>query len=138
MQTGSTLKLQWTFNGVGTATCTHDGITVPNCKSPLTLQANAITSADTKHSFTVTFSDVCGRVKTANFSYTQKGVVPETKVDPEGPATGGAAPALAAGVARPGAPGSNGGGINNGGSHTGPEAILSLALGVLCLLALLF
>jgi hypothetical protein len=116
---------------VGTATCTHDAAPVPNCKSPLTIQANTITSADTKHNFTVTFTDVCGRVKTAHFSYTQKGIVPETKVD----SVGGAS--AVAGVARPGAAGSNNGASTNGHSNVGPRAIVSLVMGVLCLLALL-
>ena len=81
------MKLEWTFNGVGTTACTHDGVTVLNCKAPMVIQANEISSEDTKHNFTVTFTDICGREKVASFSYTQKGVVPETVVDPVVPVT---------------------------------------------------
>ena len=124
-QTGSTIKFEWTFSGVGKATCSHDGVPVPNCKSPVTLKANAITTEDTKHAFTVIFNDVCGRVKTANFSYTQKGVVTETRVDPVPPPKGSIAAAAAAKAAED----------TNSAGRSSPSRLLSFGLGVVAFVA---
>lgn len=75
---GQKVVLNWQFRGVGSATCTHDGQVAANaedgkCVSPLTVQARDVSSVDTKHSVVVTFSDVCGGVRTAEFEYTQVG-----------------------------------------------------------------
>jgi hypothetical protein len=90
----------------------------------VTLKANAITSEDTKHTFTVAFNDVCGRSKTANFSYTQKGVVTESKVDPPLPAKGSIAAAAAAK-----------GEDTNAAAHSSPSHMLTLGVGFMGLVA---
>jgi hypothetical protein len=89
---GQNVVLTWQFRGVGSATCTHDGQVVSNaedgkCVSPLAIQARDVASTDTKHGVVVTFSDVCGGLKTAEFEYTQSGVRPLTAteiVNPDG------------------------------------------------------
>lgn len=60
------------FRGIGSATCTHDGaplVNAPNgkCAPPLTLTAKDFGGADTRHEVEVTFTDVCGRVRTAAY-----------------------------------------------------------------------
>ena len=81
-QTGSTITFTWSFTGIGKASCTHDGVAVTPCNSPVTVQAKEISSASQRHTFNVVFEDVCGQTKRADFYYTQEGVVAETKVDP--------------------------------------------------------
>ncbi|KAI8470461.1 MAG: hypothetical protein J3K34DRAFT_420580 [Monoraphidium minutum] len=76
---GDKIGLNWRFRGIGSATCTHDGAPVSNapngkCMSPLTITAKDFGSATTRHKVAVTFTDVCGRVKSAAFEYTQEGV----------------------------------------------------------------
>jgi hypothetical protein len=136
LQTGSLIKLEWTFSGIGKTACTHDGVPVPTCKSPLTLKANAIATEDTKHNFTVTFTDVCGRVKTASFSYTQKGVVPETKVDPPVDKTVPVTLSTGTGVAQDAAAGAGGNGTKSGnaGAFSQPSGYLAVATGLAAVL----
>jgi hypothetical protein len=75
---GDALELSWKFTGVGSATCAHDGAPVSNapngtCVSPLTVHAGDV-AASAAHKVTVTFTDVCGRTRTAEFQYTAAGV----------------------------------------------------------------
>jgi hypothetical protein len=72
---GDAVVLTWQFNGIGSATCKHDGEVVSNaaggtCASPLTITARAFSAAAPTHKLVVTFSDVCGRARTAEFDYT--------------------------------------------------------------------
>lgn len=89
VRAGQQVVLEWQFRGVGAATCTHDGAAVSNaddgkCVSPLTVEAaRDVAAGDSRHTVTVTFNDVCGRVRTAEFEYTQQGVKPLTP--PENP-----------------------------------------------------
>jgi len=83
---GQKVVLNWQFRGVGSATCTHDGFVTSNaadgkCVSPLTVEARDVSATDTKHAVVVTFNDVCGGVRTAEFEYTQAGVVPLTAAE---------------------------------------------------------
>jgi hypothetical protein len=75
---GDMLELTWQFTGAGSATCAHDGVAIANgpngtCVSPLSVTARDFASAAT-HAVTVTFTDVCGRVRNAEFQYTAAGV----------------------------------------------------------------
>ena len=77
--TGDPITLAWQFVGAGSAVCTHDGAPVSNgihgkCVSPLTVTARAFGSAATTHEVRVVFTDVCGRERTAKYSYTQAGL----------------------------------------------------------------
>jgi hypothetical protein len=79
VEAGDKIVLNWRFRGIGSATCTHDGVSVANapggkCVSPLSITAKDFGSEDTRHSVVVTFTDVCGRVRKADFEYTQQGV----------------------------------------------------------------
>ena len=79
VEPGDKIVLTWRFRGVGAATCTHDGAAVSNapngkCVSPLTVVAKDFGKDDTRHAVRVTFADVCGRVREADFEYTQAGV----------------------------------------------------------------
>jgi hypothetical protein len=79
VQPGDKIVLNWKFRGVGSATCTHDGMAVANapsgrCSSPLTITAKDFGADETRHAVQVTFADVCGRVRKAEFQYTQQGV----------------------------------------------------------------
>jgi hypothetical protein len=79
VEAGDKIVLNWKFRGIGSATCTHDGVAVANaahgkCVSPLTINARDFGSEDTRHTVVVTFTDVCGRVREAEFEYTQRGV----------------------------------------------------------------
>jgi hypothetical protein len=79
VEAGDKIVLNWKFRGIGVATCTHDGMAVANapgnkCAPPLTITARDIGADDTRHDVTVTFTDVCGRVRKAEFQYSQKGV----------------------------------------------------------------
>jgi hypothetical protein len=79
VEAGDKIVLNWKFRGIGSATCTHDGMPASNaangkCVSPLTITAKDFGSEDTRHSVVVTFTDVCGRVRKADFEYTQQGV----------------------------------------------------------------
>jgi hypothetical protein len=83
---GDAVTLTWKFVGVGTATCTHDGLPVSNapgglCRSPLTVTAKAFSSGRAPHAVNVTFADVCGRSRTAAFTYTQAGVAAVTPTE---------------------------------------------------------
>jgi hypothetical protein len=83
---GQKVVLNWQFRGVGSATCLHDGQVVSNaadgkCVSPLTIEARDVASVDTKHAVVVTFDDVCGGHKKAEFEYTQEGVRPVTPAE---------------------------------------------------------
>lgn len=51
------------------------------CVSPLTIEAKDVSAVDTQHFVNVTFSDVCGRSRTADFLYTQSGVRPLTAAE---------------------------------------------------------
>lgn len=88
LQTGDKIKLTWTFRGIGEDTCTHDGVAV-DCTSPHTLIAQDVSTEDKKHDFVVTFTDICGNEEVAKFSYTQKGVVTESKPNVPDNITGG-------------------------------------------------
>jgi hypothetical protein len=87
-QAGDQLTFSWTFRGVGSAVCLHDGEVVDNCTSPVKVAAKALT-ADTKKTFTVVFTDICGRQKNASYSYTQSGVTADSKVELPITGTGG-------------------------------------------------
>jgi hypothetical protein len=82
VQTGTKITFSWTFTGIGKTTCTHDGVPVTPCDKSVTVQAKEITSTSQQHTFNVVFEDVCGNTKRADFSYTQQGVVADTRVDP--------------------------------------------------------
>jgi hypothetical protein len=74
---GDSVVLTWQFIGIGSATCMHDGEVVSNapagtCVSPLTITARAFSAALPTHKLVVTFTDVCGRVRTAEFDYNAK------------------------------------------------------------------
>jgi len=79
VEAGDKIVLNWRFRGVGNAVCTHDGLTVANapngkCVSPFTITAKDFGEDATDHEVLVTFTDVCGRSRKAEFQYTQKGV----------------------------------------------------------------
>ncbi|GBF90081.1 hypothetical protein Rsub_02789 [Raphidocelis subcapitata] len=79
VEAGDKIVLNWRFRGIGSATCTHDGAAVSNaprgkCVAPMTITAKDFGGEDTRHTVVVTFTDVCGRVRTADFEYTQRGV----------------------------------------------------------------
>ncbi|KIY98911.1 hypothetical protein MNEG_9051 [Monoraphidium neglectum] len=81
---GDNIVLSWQFAGAGSAVCTHDGAVVSNslgnkCVSPLTVTARAFGSASSKHTVEVTFMDVCGRERVAEFDYTAKGLTVVTQ-----------------------------------------------------------
>lgn len=84
---GDELIFTWQFSGVGSATCTHDGVAVSNvmnnvnCVSPLSITAKDVSSTDTAHTVAVTFTDVCGRERTAQYQYTQTGVKAVTSTE---------------------------------------------------------
>jgi hypothetical protein len=80
-QAGDQLTFSWTFRGVGSAVCYHDGAVVADCASPVKVAAKALTATDAKKTFTVVFTDVCGRQKNASYSYTQSGVTADSKVE---------------------------------------------------------
>jgi len=79
VEAGDKIVLNWRFRGVGSATCMHDGLTIANapngkCVSPLTITAKDFGEDTTNHEVVVTFTDVCGRSRKAEFEYTQQGV----------------------------------------------------------------
>jgi hypothetical protein len=88
-QAGDQLTFSWTFRGVGSAVCYHDGAVVADCASPVKVAAKALTATDAKKTFTVVFTDVCGRQKNASYSYTQSGVTADSKVELPITGTGG-------------------------------------------------
>ena len=51
------------------------------CTSPLVITAKDVSLASTVHNVAVTFTDVCGRSRTAEFNYTQTGVVAVTPTE---------------------------------------------------------
>lgn len=59
--------------------CYHGSTLIADCESPVTVQAKDVSAADAKIAFTVEFTDVCGEVKKAEYSYTQAGVTADTK-----------------------------------------------------------
>jgi hypothetical protein len=86
VKAGDKVVLAWRFSGIGSATCTHDGMVASNapaskCVSPLTVTARAMSTAATRHAVVVTFTDVCGRARTAEFAYTEAGVVAVTPTE---------------------------------------------------------
>jgi len=52
--------------------CLHNNDTIVNCSSPLVVTAKDFNSS--ANNFTVMFTDVCGDVQYANYSYTPFGV----------------------------------------------------------------
>ena len=77
MQAGTPLNFTWAFNGIGNATCIHDGKVLQNCKSPLMVPASDnITPSDDNsqsggwsHFVQVKFTDVCGYTTSATYAY---------------------------------------------------------------------
>jgi hypothetical protein len=93
-QAGDQLTFSWTFRGVGNAACYHDGEVVENCTSPVKVASKPLAAA-VKKTFTVVFTDVCGRTKNASYSYTQAGVTADDKVEqPATPGEGAPAPGV--------------------------------------------
>jgi hypothetical protein len=85
---GEPIVLTWQFRGAGSATCTHDGAPVSNaaggkCVSPLTVIARSFgaSAGAAAHTVNVTFTDVCGRERTADYAYTQAGVTALTPLE---------------------------------------------------------
>lgn len=87
---GDTVTLEWRFNGAGSATCKHDGAPVSNapngkCVSPLNITAlpfgDGAAAATAAHAVVVAFDDVCGRRRTAEFSYARTGVTAVTPTE---------------------------------------------------------
>lgn len=106
---GDAVTLAWQFNGAGNATCTHDGAPVSNapngaCASPLTVTALPFgAGAAASHAVVVAFTDVCGRRRTAEFSYAAAGVTavtPPEVLNDDGTVTVAGAPVAAVGVNR--------------------------------------
>eukprot|EP00775_Hariotina_reticulata_P009794 gene9794-9952_t len=81
IQSGEKITFEWKMVGIGKETCYHDDVMLPECKSPLSVEAMDVSSKDTQHTFRVEFTDVCGETKDAKFTYTQTGVTPVSKVD---------------------------------------------------------
>lgn len=81
LQAGDSITFSWKFVGIKvTQNCYHGDTLIADCESPVTVQAKDVSAAGAKVTFTVKFTDVCGEVKEADYSYTQAGVTAETKV----------------------------------------------------------
>lgn len=71
------------FQGIADdVTCYHDADRITDCESPVIVAAKPFTADANFHTFSVMFSDVCGGVKMANYSYTAAGVTKLTAPDP--------------------------------------------------------
>jgi len=80
VKAGDKITLTWEFRGAGSAVCTHDGLTASNspngkCVSPLQVTARTFSTTGAKHTVLVTFTDVCGRARKAEFVYSEAGLV---------------------------------------------------------------
>lgn len=132
LQSGEKITFEWKMVGIGKETCYHDDVMLPECKSPLTVEAMDVSSKDTQHTFRVEFTDVCGETKDAKFTYTQTGVTPVSRVDytPSADALGSGSvgrTAVAAGSKN----------AKNAGSVSSTSFATSLLMGVLGVLLML-
>jgi len=81
IKTGDNITLDFSFRGVGNVSCAEDGVTLKTCKSGMTVAAANVTNSTTTHNITVTFTDICNNPKTALYTYSQAGIVTNSKAD---------------------------------------------------------
>ncbi|KAF8065490.1 hypothetical protein HT031_003091 [Scenedesmus sp. PABB004] len=129
--TGDNITFSWTFSGLeASQVCVHGNTTIDPCEpgaGGLVVAAQALADAEAEVTFSVLFTDVCGRNATAEYKYTQRGVQLVSVVDDGAAAGGGAGGAGAGGVAV----------VRNAAAGlAGPAAGFTLAAGLLAALLL--
>lgn len=135
LQSGEKINFEWKMVGIGKETCYHDDVILPDCKSPLSVEAMDVSSKDTQHTFRVEFTDVCGETKDAKFTYTQLGVTPVSTVDYNPAAdTQGSGPAATTAAAAAAGGAKNAGSVS---STSFASSLLMAVMGVLLIAATL-
>jgi hypothetical protein len=87
-QAGDALTFSWQFVAAGTEECFHDGVELAApCGSPMIVAAKAFSANVTSHNLSVVLTDVCGRTKAANWSYTADGAKAVSEIDYVDPAS---------------------------------------------------
>lgn len=81
IKAGDAITFSWKFVGIKAAqNCYHGDTLIADCVSPLTVPALDVSAAGAKATFIVEFTDVCGSMKKAQYSYTSAGVTADTAV----------------------------------------------------------
>ncbi|KAF6263489.1 hypothetical protein COO60DRAFT_412525 [Scenedesmus sp. NREL 46B-D3] len=120
IKTGEDITFTWSIVGAAeTQTCTHGSATVADCKSPMKVKAMDV-SGSTPIKFKVVITDVCGKKKELEYSYSAQGVTALTKPD-EIPTDNGSNPGT-------------GTGRKNGAAATAAAGMLTLGMGLLAAL----